>query len=278
MALPDRVRRPTSIDVAALANVSQSTVSRALRGDRSITLETRERVTRVAKELGYQPDVRAVRLREGWVRTLAVVLLFPEGGERRSFNPFYYEIAGAVEAAAARRGIGVLLSGQSEISSLRGDFEQRREADGIIVIGTATNRQGWDFFLRQFHEGANVVAWGAPDDALPTIRADNRLAGTLSAAHLLSLGRRRVAFVGPNWSTHAAFRLRREGFLAELERHSLSCQLVDFEPRTMDRARQGEAWIKIALSQASDLDGVFAASDALAAGVMRGLLQARRRI
>ena len=84
---------------------------------------------RIASELGYYPDARAVRLREGSVGMLAVVLLFPEDQDRQSFNPFYYEIASAVEAAAARRGNGVLLSGQSQSSSLRSDFEQRREAD-----------------------------------------------------------------------------------------------------------------------------------------------------
>lgn len=275
---PHRLRRPTSIDVAALAKVSQSTVSRALRGDRSITAETRQRVVRIAAQLGYYPDSRAVRLREGWVRTLAVILLFSEEDEHRTFNPFYYEIASAVEVAAARRGIGVLLSCQSQASSLRGDFERRREADGIILIGTAANRQGWDFFARQFHEGVNIVGWGAPDDSLPTVRADNRSAGEIAAAHLVSVGRRRLAFVGPGWCTHAAFRLRREGFLAALEQQSLSCVPVNFEPDTWERVEQGEAWIKIALAHAPELDGIFAASDALAAGVMRGLVQEGRKI
>lgn len=268
-----KTRLPTSIDVAALANVSQSTVSRALRGDRSIGDETRQRVVRIASELGYQPDSRAVRLREGSAGAIAVVLLFPQDDERQSINPFYYDIVAAVEAAAAARGIGVLFSGQSNSSSLRGDFEQRREADGVIVIGTATNREGWDFFARAHREGANVVGWGAPDDSLPTVRADNRRAGELAAAHLISLGRRRLAFVGPGWESHAAFRLRREGFLAELARHGLPDFSVDFILKSADRGKQGEASIEAVLADRGELDGVFAASDLLAAGVMRGLAQ-----
>lgn len=226
---------------------------------------------RAASEIGYYPDARAVRLREDSIGMLAVVLLFPEGEGRQSFNPFYYEIVSAVEAAAARRGFGVLLSGQSQSSSLRSDFEQRREADGIVVIGSAANRAGWDFFARQFAEGANIVGWGAPDDRLPTIRADNRSAGALAAQHLLSLGRRRLAFLGPGWENRVAFRHRKEGFCAELERNGYACLGTQLEPEGHDAGKQGETWINGALLAEPHLDGVFAASDSLAAGALRGL-------
>ena len=71
----ERTHRPTSFDVALRAQVSQSTVSRALRGDPSITPETRDRVAKAAADLGYRPDSRAVRLRGGSVGSVAVVLL-----------------------------------------------------------------------------------------------------------------------------------------------------------------------------------------------------------
>lgn len=277
-ATDQRGRLPTSIDVAVLAQVSQSTVSRALRGDPSITAATRERVVRVAAELGYFPDSRAVRLRDGSVGTIAVVLLFPAAQARGSFNPFYYEILSAVEAAATRRGISILLSGQSHSSSLRADFERRREADGIIVIGTASNKEAWDFFASAHQSGANVVAWGAPEDSLPAVRADNVRAGELAAAHLIASGRRKLAFVGPGWAGHHAFRSRREGFRAELARHGLADLSIDIDPATSDRTQQGAALVNAILESSVDIDGVFAASDVLAAGVIRGLLESGRAI
>lgn len=273
-----RGRLPTSIDVAVLAQVSQSTVSRALRGDPSVSLGTRKRVMRIADELGYRPDSRAVRLREGFVGTIAVVLLFPETVGRQALNPFYYDVLGAVEAAASRRGVSILLSGQSQSSSLRSDFERRREADGVIVIGTASNRPGWDFFTEAYDEGANIVAWGAPDDRLPTVRADNRRAGGLAAAHLVACGRRRLAFAGPGFEGHAAFRLRREGFLAALERHGLADHSPELTVDTADRMAQGECWSAAALAAGGGIDGVFAASDLLALGVLRGLSRGGRRV
>jgi len=273
----ERAHRPTSFDVALLAQVSQSTVSRALRGDASITVETRDRVARAAAELGYRPDSRAVRLRGGAVGTVAVVLLTSSELERRALNPFYFDILGAVEAAAARRGMGILLSYQSTPDSLRSDFEQRREADGLIVIGTAANRAAWDYFARARQAGSNLVAWGAPDDSLPIVRADNHAAGVLAVEHLIAAGRRRIAFVGPGWEAHQAFRLRRQGYLDVLAKHGLTPIEVTAPPID-DRHAQGEAAAAQLLAINPAIDAVFAASDTLASGIMRGVQEAGIRI
>lgn len=274
----DHARLPTSIDVAAAAQVSQATVSRALRGDPSISEPTRDRVARVAQRLGYWPDSRAVRLRAGSISTVAVVLLLPDCDKYGPFNPFYHDIACAVAAAAAKRNVNVLLSCQSWPSSLRGDFEKRREADGLIVIGTATNKSAWDFFARLQRDGANLACWGAPDNSMPTIRADNRIAGMLAAQHLISRGRKGLAFIGPGWQTHQAFGERRQGFLGELKRNGLSDYSLGFAGTELHRHGQGEAAMKALLAAAPHLDGVFAASDVLAAGALDHLSSAGRRV
>jgi len=273
----ERTHRPTSFDVALLAQVSQSTVSRALRGDPSITPETRDRVAKAAADLGYRPDSRAVRLRGGAVGAVAVVLLTSPDLERRALNPFYFDILGAVEAAAARRGMGIILSYQGTADTLRSDFEQRREADGLVVIGTAANRAAWDFFTRAKQAGSNLVAWGAPDDSLPIVRADNHAAGVLAVEHLIAAGRRRIAFVGPGWETHQAFRLRRQGYLDVLAGHGLTPIEVT-APAIDDRHAQGEAAASQLLAIEPPIDAVFAASDTLAAGVMGGLQAADIRV
>ena len=61
-------RKPTSLDIAQLAGVSQSTVSRALRNSPQVTEETRERIQAIAKELNYQVDHVASSLRSGQTR------------------------------------------------------------------------------------------------------------------------------------------------------------------------------------------------------------------
>ena len=65
--------KPTSFDIAALAGVSQPTVSRALRGDRTVSEATRKRVEAIARQLNYKVDKNASNLRRGQSNTLALL-------------------------------------------------------------------------------------------------------------------------------------------------------------------------------------------------------------
>ena len=94
-----RIVRVTSFDVAEAAGVSQSTVSRALAGDTSISEPTRKRVTEAALRLNYQVDENAARLRRGRTGTLALVMICRPGQDRKDLNPFYSRCS----AAHARR-------------------------------------------------------------------------------------------------------------------------------------------------------------------------------
>ncbi len=265
-----RTRQATSHDVAALAGVSQPTVSRALRDSPAIARDTRERVKAAAAALDYRPHRAAMQLRGARPGCIALVLLSAPGTERAALNPFYYELVGAVEAAATRRALSVSLSYQGERATLRCDFEQRGEADGVIVIGSAANRTAWRFFGAAYTAGGNVVGWGAPDDALPTVRADNHAGAVLAVDHLAANGRTRIAFVGPGWQRHHAFRARRNGWRAALARHGLD-PIEGEAPVAGSRVEQGEAALAALLATGTGFDAVFAASDGLALGVMRGL-------
>lgn len=268
---------PTSFDVAQLAMVSQSTVSRALRGDPAISRETRDRVASAAAQLGYRPDARAVSLRARSVGCIAVILLLPAGEDRAALNPFYYDLVAAVEAAAARRGVRVLLSYQDAPETLRADFERSREADGMIVIGSASNRDAWRFFAEAHRAGGNIVAWGSPDDSLPTVRADSFAGATLAVDHLVARGCHRIAFVGPGWQSHLAYGERRRGYLAAIARAGL----VPVEgPAEVsgDRIEQGRGAVTALLASDTPFDAIFAASDALAIGAAEGLRAAGIRI
>ena len=103
-------RRPTSIDVAERAGVSQSTVSRALAGSEVITEATRAKVLRAAEEIGYFVDERAARLRRGSTGTIAVVVICRPGQTAADVNPFSYMLLGSVCLAASERGFETLVS------------------------------------------------------------------------------------------------------------------------------------------------------------------------
>ena len=153
-------RRPTSFDLAALAGVSQPTVSRALSGNRSVSAETRARVLAAAEQLHYKVDKNASGLRRKQSRTLAL-LLFEEGeGEGALLNPFYLSMLGPMVRCCAAQGYDLLISTQQLSSDWHVDYEDSRKADGIILLGYG------DYLLYRprlealVERGAHFVRWG----------------------------------------------------------------------------------------------------------------------
>src|SRR5438477_2811039 len=127
-------RRPTSFDIAALAGVSQPTVSRALSGNPSVSDETRRRVLEAAEQLHYKVDKNASGLRRQRAKTLAL-LFFEEGPETAVLNPFYLSLVGPMVRRCAAHGYDLLISIQQLSSDWHVDYEDSRKADGIILLG-----------------------------------------------------------------------------------------------------------------------------------------------
>ena len=87
-------RRPTSFDIAALAGVSQPTVSRALSGNPSVSEPTRARVLAAAEQLHYKVDKNASGLRRQQSRTLALLFFEEHSADGALINPFYLSMLG----------------------------------------------------------------------------------------------------------------------------------------------------------------------------------------
>lgn len=103
-------RPPTIADVARAAGVSRTTVSHALNGLGKVDPRTRERIKRVATELGYRPNLRAQRLRRGQAKAIALASTMPfavaAGPSRLGF---YMEIAAAAAESALLHGYALVL-------------------------------------------------------------------------------------------------------------------------------------------------------------------------
>lgn len=269
--------RPTSFDVAERAGVSQSTVSRALRGGPGVNAETRARVAAAARELGYVVDRHASSLRLKSSETIALVTICRPGEDRSAINPFYFALLGSIAAATSARGFNLLVSFQESAANFRADFVASGLADAMIVIGTTSNRAAWDFFREAQASGLDFVCWGSPGDPFHWMRSDNRHGGRLAAEHFLASGRRRPAFIGPRHSPQRQFDERREGFTAALAAHGVAPVIAE-PPADPDRHAQGVAAARDLVARHPDVDAVFAASDMLALGVLQGLKEAGRRV
>ena len=181
----------TRNDVARTAGVSPAVVSYVLNsGPRPVSDKARARVLAAVKELGYRPDGLARSLKMGRTKTLGLVL--PDAS-----NPFFAELAKAIEDAAYTRGYAVMVCNSADdlerehayIASLA-----ERRIDGLILI-SATAEQD----LTDFTELAiPIVALDRSPDESPvsTIRADNENGAYQGTRHLLEHGHCHVAFVG----------------------------------------------------------------------------------
>ena len=88
--------KPTSFDIAYLAGVSQPTVSRALRGSKSVSAATRANIERIARELNYTVDKNASSLRSQRTHTLALLFFEDPNPDESMINPFFLSMLGSI--------------------------------------------------------------------------------------------------------------------------------------------------------------------------------------
>lgn len=268
--MADTKRRVTSFDVASLAGVSQSTVSRALAGSSTITDATRERVVGAARELGYFVDERAARLRRGRTGVVAVVVIYRRDEAASDINPFAYALLGNICREASARGFETLVSFQAEEDDLFGHYVERREADGLVVIGTTENTQAWRYFQDLARAGTHLACWGSPSDDLDWIRSDNVAGGRLAVDHLAQRGYRRIACVGSTNSPQQQFGERYAGYVEGMEHYGFEPRLVEID-ENVDRAEQGRRAVADLIESGEEFDAVFAVCDAIALGALEEL-------
>lgn len=269
--------RVTSFDVAAEAGVSQSTVSRALAGDPVVSEATRLRVAEAARRLNYSVDENAARLRTGKTGTLAVVVICRPDEDRKDLNPFTYSLLGTICAAASTREYETLVSFQDGPQNLSGRYEERRKADGLIVIGTTQNLDAWKYYRELGQSGMKLVCWGSPFDDLEWIRSDNHAGAVLATDHLIGAGFRQIVCIGSEKSLQRQFKERYDGYCEAMRAASLTPTLIEIE-EGLSREEQGRRAVRALTASGQPFDAVFAVCDELALGVLRELTEAGTRV
>jgi len=268
--------RSTSKDIARIAQVSQATVSRALRNSPLVNPQTRDRVVSVARELGYRVDRRAAGLRTRRSNTLAL-LLFEEASDDAPINPFFLSMLGHITRAASRRGLDVLVSFQQLSDDWHTDYQVSNRADGLILLGYGDYLTSAPRLRKLADSGARFVIWGPIVAGMPGhyVCSDNRAGAELAVHHLLSLGRRRIAYAGSASDQWPEFQLRHAGYAQALREAG-----IEPDPRLLVEAQSSEAAGHAAglalLDSGADFDAVFAASDRIAIGIV-GALRDRGR-
>jgi LacI family transcriptional regulator len=187
-------------DVARLAGVSQSSVSRTLATPDRVRAETRQRVERAVAQLGYHPNQLARGLSTG--RTGLIGFVVPDIA-----NPFFGGIVKASQRRARELGLSLLLADSEEDPVIEMDLVRAltKQVDGFVLCAP---RAG-DDDLRSVCDGIPAVLLNRRVGQLPSIVFDNADGIRQALAHLAALGHRSVAYVaGPRTSWVNRERLR----------------------------------------------------------------------
>ncbi|MFT3889428.1 MAG: LacI family DNA-binding transcriptional regulator [Arachnia sp.] len=256
----------TMQDVAKLAEVSVKTVSNVVNDYKHVTPATRERVRKAIEKLGYEVNLSARNLRTG--RTGLITLALPE-----LRLPYFAELAASVIAEAEQAGMRVLVEQtnadrEREIELLQG--RSRHMVDGVVFSPLALGQDDIRLFNVRFPLvllGERV--FGSPNDH---VTMSNVEAAKAATHHLLARGCRRIAFVGshPGEAVGSAA-LREQGYRAALAEAGIPVDerlVVEAEPW---HRLTGATVMDRLLTDGTDFDGVFAANDSLALGVLHSL-------
>jgi len=262
-------------DIARMAGVSESTVSRALANNPAVAARTRALVQKIAADAGYRinPAARSLRSKRTGIVSVAVPLAHQRA--QHLYDPFMMTMLALLADELTSRGYSMLLSkvARHEDGWIE-DLLNGGQADGVILIGQSFEHEAIN---RAAKSGLAVVAWGEQlaDQAYPSVGSDNRLGGLLATRHLLEHGRSRIAFLGDERLPEIAPRF--EGYRGALAEQGLTPDrslLVRTEFELDDAYRA----VKAMLAKGARPDGLFAVSDVIAVGAIRALADAGLRV
>lgn len=266
-------RQPTLDEVAARAGVSRTAASRVINNVPHVSQAKREAVQRAVRELGYVPNATARALATS--RVGAVVLAVCSDEPALFADPFFAEVAHGVSQVLEQADIElVLLVADTPRGHQRLDrIVRTRRADGVILMAL---RGGNPLGHLPAETDLPVVFGGLPLHDLPRwyVEPDNRGGGQQAAEHLVGSGRRRIAMITGQTDLQASV-AREQGFRAGLTLAGLTPSGI--EPGAFTEAG-GAAAMERLLAADPGIDGVFAASDAMAFGALSVLRAAGRKV
>jgi DNA-binding LacI/PurR family transcriptional regulator len=257
----------TIYDVAKLANVSTTTVSKVLSNTPYVSAKTRERIVAAMSELNYRPSLAARGLTKN--RTYVIGLVVPYDPDYLFGDPFLLEIIRGVESCTNDNDYNLLLSlaRKDDQRSAYARLNRSRYIDGVISLETL----GSSSEIRQFEE-QNLpvvsIGYGKDDSAGNCVHANDCTGAYQAVKHLLELGHRKIGVVSGPPNFMRAVNERWKGTLKALGEFNLNLDdsLVTYGDFTLE---SGYATAGKLLTEKHKPTAVFVHNDRMAVGLVR---------
>jgi LacI family transcriptional regulator len=258
---------PSSLrDVAQAAGVSAGTVSNVMNHPEKVSPAVLTRVQAAIDELGFIRNDAARQLRAGRSKTIGLIVLDVR-------NPFFTDLARGAEDQAAIAGLSVTLGNSDENSQREAtylDLFEEQRVHGVLIspYGDTTARLER---LRSRGIPAVLVDRSSGDSSFSSVSVDDLFGGRLAVEHLIAGGRKRIAFVGgPMEIRQVTDRL--DGARSAVKDHGdVSLEVIEIDALSVIAGR-GAGMEIIARPAALRPDGIFAANDLVAMGVLQALM------
>ena len=265
----------TLADLAQLAGVSKSTVSRALNDSPLIGEDTKTRIRTLTHQHNFQINARARQLSMQQSRTIA----FVTHAYHKDFSVadlFGLEILGGVSNGLAKQGYDLLvIHVNPQDTKWAHQYFDTGRVDGFILM-TSTRKQTHVKALTEID--APFIIWGVPqpNQKYCSVTGDNFNGGKLAAEHLISTGRQKIAFIGgPAYELEVQHRL--EGYKSALHAAGRTIDAALVEYGDFSNTSGAEAMQRL-LEKTPELDAVFVNSDLMAIAAMDAIRETGRHV
>jgi len=265
----------TIADIARLAGVSKSTVSRALNDSPLIGEDTKSRIRALAREHNFQINAPARRLSMQQSRTIA----FVTHAYHKDFSVadlFGLEILGGVSNGLAKQGYDLLIIHvDPQDTKWAHQYFDTGRVDGFILM-TSTRKQTHVKALTEVN--APFIIWGVPqpNQKYCSVTGDNFNGGKAATGHLIGSGKQKIGFIGgPVYELEVQHRL--EGYRTALHAAGRSIDPALIEHGDFSNTSGADAMRRL-LDKVPDMDAVFVNSDLMAIAAMDAIREAGRRV
>mgnify|MGYP002778723725 CR=1 FL=1 len=258
-------------DVAQLAGVAPSTVSKVMNGSSEISPDTITRVEKAIKKLNYRPNSIARSLRKNHTRTLGII-----NNSHSNKNTFVLQLMVGVEKAAQARGFSVFLCNSASSPAREKDYLEvllDKQVDGIIFLDNVVKERA----LPSWHlNGVPIVFLNqyVTQPGYHSILPDDYQGGLIATEHLIARGHERVAYINGRLK-HEASQSRLQGYKDALNKANIpfESQLVQGKDTWDEEGGYSSTHTLMTLSKPPS--AIFCANDTLAIGALDALHELR---
>jgi LacI family transcriptional regulator len=268
----------TTKDIALLAGVSQSTVSRSLNDSPLISPETRERIRKIAQEQGFEFNANARGLSTNKTHTIGII--YPDDYLEFGINLYFGSLHTQLRETLERRDMDLIIAFKENRYTGADVIKRlivRRKVDGLIIVRSQIHPEtleflrnsGIPFVFLHFHQETEKL------EGINQVYADHFKGGYVGTEHLLSLGHTRILCVSASGDDE--YEQRRRGYHAALESAGISddSHLVLYGDRTF---QSGYDLVMNHTALFESISAVCVHTDVMALGIMEGLRQKQIRV